>query len=117
MNLMLLRYARYRLALDMRRVARVQPLAKDGHDDTHWLLDPGPARIELLLTNGRILPVSEIETTIDCSEPLAEANPFFRGCSRSPVVSGFAIVGERVYGVLSDQFLTEEPNRGEHEPV
>lgn len=117
MNLMLLRYARYRLALDMRRVARVQPLAAGARRDPRWLLDLGPARLTVLLTNGRILPASEIETTTDYLEPLAEANPFFRGCSRSPMVGGFAIVGERVYGVLSDQFLTEEPKRGEHEPV
>ena len=115
MNLVLLRYARYRLALDMRRVARVQPLDAGARLDPRWLLDPGPARVAVLLNNGRILPVSEIETTTDCPEPLAEANPFFRGCSRSPMVGGFAIVSERIYGVLSDQFLTKE--RGEHEPI
>jgi len=41
MNLMLLRYARYRLALDMRRVARVQPLDAGARLDPRWLLDRG----------------------------------------------------------------------------
>lgn len=120
MNLLLLRYSRYRLALDMRRVARVlprdevpplrDPEATHGstiQGDPRWLLDPGPARMAVVLTSGRILPASEIETTSDFPEPLVPANPFLRGCCRSSLVDGFAIVSGRVYGVLSDPFLTD----------
>jgi hypothetical protein len=110
MNLLLLRLDRYRLAVNTCRVARVQPFDDGMRRDPQCLMDAGSAPLAVMLANRRILPVTEIEATVEWPGPLQRPKAFARGCGRNPVLCGFVIVSGRVYGVLNDRFLNDEEN-------
>jgi hypothetical protein len=117
MNLLLLRHNRFRLALNMKRVARVQSLGETVRYDPLCLMSPEFARTAVILTNRHILPASEIETTAEWPGPIGMPDAFFRGCSRSPMIGGFVIFADQVYGVLSDRFLHYEEKPCVHFPM
>ena len=99
------RYKTFFLALPVSVISRIVEMPGPSGLAPVFLLDPDNAPICLVLKNNSFLPVSQIQQLTEYQGEFSPANLFLAGCFRKNILAGFASIDNRVYGILSPDFL------------
>lgn len=114
MDLLLLKYRTFQFAVAMGEVSRIIHNPPAGAEPERCLLDPGATRDSVILKSDYLLPASKVEEMISVATPPAVMNFFLKGCLKKNIFQGFVIYKERIYGLLSSDFLKKGGQGDQH---
>jgi len=104
MELFLVHCHSFRLAVDVRWVRRVEHMERVPQE-SRFLLPRADHPFAVIMHNRTVLPVSGYIRTVEYTRPLHPLCGFLRGCLGMNRFSGFALIDESVYTVISEDFL------------
>ncbi len=94
------------LAMDLKKIASVSRISAVKKEQSDLLLSTvHENKFAIKLKNGRLLPVDVIEKTIEYGPVFLRMDDLLRGCLAIPILKGYAMVEDIIYGIPDDIFL------------
>lgn len=104
MTVLLLKYLRYLLAVEVDRIERIAPLSGIPVLDARLLFPAADCLALVVMKNGRLLPATRVLGMGECPA-VQTVPPFLAAALKSNPFAGFFASDGKLYGLLGQEFL------------